>query len=169
MTRIPNEFGLAEQLFRARQHVERMPGGDDLFQVVCVKVLTERTSRNWNNDQAAFIRTVARRSSIDMYRMNKVRTNLWSQSESLNPASDHEADCPVKVALRIEKQTLVRECVNSLPEPYYSTIVASYFENKSPDEIAQLQKVPVETVKTRLKRAMERLRVSELRHYAADA
>ncbi len=167
MIRIANKSGLEIQLLRAKQHVERLPGGEDLFQVVCVKVLTDRGSRDWSNDQIAFIRTVARRSSIDMYRVNKVRSNVWSQAESLNPASEHDADCPIETTLEDEKRALLRECVNSLPEPYRSVIVAHFFEYKSPAEIAQSQKVSVQTVRTRLKRAVKKLRVSKLRHYVA--
>ncbi|MBK7877658.1 MAG: sigma-70 family RNA polymerase sigma factor [Planctomycetes bacterium] len=53
----------------------------------------------------------------------------------------------------------VVEAVLALHEPYRSTLVLRYFENRTPRAIAKQLGVPVETVRTRTKRGLELLRV----------
>ena len=52
----------------------------------------------------------------------------------------------------------VLAAVKSLPEPYRTTVWQRYYEDRSPSEIAALQREPVKTVRTRLWRALARLR-----------
>ena len=61
-------------------------------------------------------------------------------------------------AIAIQRELF--EAVLALDEPYRTTIVQRYYESLPPREIARRQGVPVKTVKTRLARALERLRMS---------
>jgi RNA polymerase sigma factor (sigma-70 family) len=61
-------------------------------------------------------------------------------------------------ASREELRPLVQEEVRLLPEKYRAPVVLSYFEGKSNEEVAELLKWPVGTVKGRLSRAREMLR-----------
>jgi RNA polymerase sigma-70 factor (ECF subfamily) len=65
---------------------------------------------------------------------------------------------PEDVAARLELQRLVVEAVTSLPEPYRSTVVLRFFDDCPPDEIARRLGVPRETVRTRLRRALAKVR-----------
>jgi len=67
------------------------------------------------------------------------------------------ATAPDLVAEAEEQTILVRE-VLALDEPYRSTVLLRWFDDLTPQEIAERQGVPLETVRTRLKRAVERLR-----------
>jgi RNA polymerase sigma-70 factor (ECF subfamily) len=58
-----------------------------------------------------------------------------------------------------ESVRFVTDAVLALEEPYQSTILARYFEDLKPSEIATRQSVPIATVKSRLRRALEILRV----------
>lgn len=53
---------------------------------------------------------------------------------------------------------LVIDAVCSLDEPYASTVILRFYEDLTPGEIASRQGIPVETVRTRLKRANHRMR-----------
>jgi RNA polymerase sigma-70 factor (ECF subfamily) len=57
-----------------------------------------------------------------------------------------------------EMQTVLVREVLALDEPYRSTVLLRWFEDLTPDEVARRQGVPLETVRTRLKRAVARLR-----------
>jgi RNA polymerase sigma-70 factor (ECF subfamily) len=57
--------------------------------------------------------------------------------------------------------------VRALDEPYRTVVLARFFEGRSANEIALAQGVPLETVRTRLKRAIERLR-GALDHSATE-
>jgi RNA polymerase sigma factor (sigma-70 family) len=52
----------------------------------------------------------------------------------------------------------VVQAVLALPEPYRATVLLRYFESLPIADVARRMEVPVETVRTRLKRAHERLR-----------
>ncbi len=60
---------------------------------------------------------------------------------------------------RVELQQLLLSTVSELNEPYRSTVLLRFFEDCSVRKIAALQKISPETVKTRLRRALEKLRL----------
>jgi len=61
-------------------------------------------------------------------------------------------------AEEIRVQKAVLSAVENLKEPYRQTIWLRFYEDQPPRRIAARMDVPVETVKTRLKRALEQLR-----------
>ena len=69
-----------------------------------------------------------------------------------------EGDGPTAPSPSGESVRFVTDAVLALEEPYQSTILARYFEELTPSEIAKRQSVSVATVKSRLRRALEMLR-----------
>ena len=65
---------------------------------------------------------------------------------------------PVGAVARIEAHERVVRAVLSLAEPYRTTIVLRFYEDLTSPQIAERMGVPVETVRTRTKRAMAQLR-----------
>jgi RNA polymerase sigma-70 factor (ECF subfamily) len=65
-----------------------------------------------------------------------------------------------EIVARAEIQQRVAAAVLALEEPYKSTLLARYFDELPPTEIARALDISVETVKTRLKRGLAQLRVS---------
>lgn len=61
----------------------------------------------------------------------------------------------------------VVEALLALDEPYRTALIARYFQEQSPPQIAAQLDVPLETVRTRLKRGLEKLR-ERLRRDAGD-
>jgi len=61
---------------------------------------------------------------------------------------------------RAELQRLLVESVQGLPEPYREVVLLRFFEDMQPGDIARHLELPVNTVRTRLARALERLRES---------
>ncbi len=70
------------------------------------------------------------------------------------------APSPGEILAREETRRFLIEAVLALPEPYRTTILLRYFEELPPRDIARRQEVPVETVRTRLKRALPLLRAA---------
>jgi len=68
-----------------------------------------------------------------------------------------------------ELQHRIAAALHALAEPYRTTIYLRYWRDLAPAEIARTQDVPVETVKTRLKRGLELLRSSLDGHYGPTA
>jgi RNA polymerase sigma factor (sigma-70 family) len=70
--------------------------------------------------------------------------------------------------LRKEKNEIIHQAINSLPEHYRKVIILRHFEDKSYEEIAKELKLPIGTVKVHLFRARELLYKKlkdKLRHY----
>ena len=63
-----------------------------------------------------------------------------------------------EMVARAEEHRGVVDAVLALEEPYRSTVLARFFEEMPPREIARRMEVPVETVRTRLKRGLAQLR-----------
>ncbi|MHC4933044.1 MAG: sigma-70 family RNA polymerase sigma factor, partial [Planctomycetota bacterium] len=105
-----------------------------------------RNLRAWLGVLARNLALRTRRTAVRRAR----RERRSAQGERIPPADE--------IAARVELQRKAAEAVLALDEPYRSTIVQRYFDGLSPAEIAQDRGIPVATVKTRLRRAMEQLR-----------
>lgn len=84
-----------------------------------------------------------------------------------NPVTDEIEDAevpangtvePDSLVLTAERDHVLRDAVAMLPEPYREVVTLRYFGELTPGEIALATGVPPETVRTRLKRGLERLR-----------
>jgi RNA polymerase sigma-70 factor, ECF subfamily len=73
------------------------------------------------------------------------------------PPSSPAAD-PLAATLAGERQREVRQAVASLREPYREVVALRFFGEMSLDEIATTTRRPLNTVKTHLRRGLERLR-----------
>jgi RNA polymerase sigma-70 factor (ECF subfamily) len=69
---------------------------------------------------------------------------------------------------RAELQRRIAAAVTELAEPYRTAVLLRYFEGLPPGEIARRLDVPVATVRTRLARALERLRERFDREHGGD-
>ena len=74
---------------------------------------------------------------------------------------------PVTITLAGERQREVRLAVAALREPYREVVALRFFAELSLDEIASVTRRPLNTVKTHLRRGLERLRPILAREMAA--
>lgn len=133
----------------ARRLVADAHTADDLVQSTWLAALespppTGPAGRRWlatvlRNFALQFRRGAARRHA---------RESLVARSDSSHP------DLPAEL---VRQRTLLA-AVESLAEPYRTTIYRRYYENLPPRRIAVLDGVPVKTVKTRLARGLAQLR-----------
>ncbi len=77
------------------------------------------------------------------------------ERDSARPEADPST---AEILEREAARTRVVAAVLALEEPYRATVVLRYFENQPPRAISKRHGVPVETVRTRQKRALEILR-----------
>jgi len=75
---------------------------------------------------------------------------------------------PAELVEKADLQRYVVKLVLELNEPYRSTVLYRYFEGSSVRQIARRAGVPFETVRTRLRRALERIRIKLERHFEGD-
>ncbi len=101
----------------------------------------------------AWLSRVVRNKSIDRQRAE--RTRRRHEDAAAPPTAPRS---PAEVIADAEAHERVVRAVLGLDEPYRSTILLRYFEDRPPREVAATMDVPVETVRTRTRRALGRLR-----------
>jgi RNA polymerase sigma factor (sigma-70 family) len=144
----------AAWLRRLAGHIVRgHDGADDAVQETYVAALRApprrgAALRSWL--RAVLGSVIRRRARTDLRRR--------SREEAAGVGAETEAP-PVSAALeQMALQRRLTELVAGLEEPYRSTIVMRYFQERSAADIARAQNVPEGTVRWRTKEALARLR-----------
>jgi RNA polymerase sigma-70 factor (ECF subfamily) len=135
----------------ARSLVRDDASADDLEQRTWVAAMrsppaSEDAARPW-------LARVVRRLALDSFRAQG-RRDRHERSGARGEAVRSAAD----VVAEAETQKRVVAAVCALAEPYRTTVLLRFFEDLPPREVARRLGVPVETVRTRQKRAAEMLR-----------
>jgi len=126
---------------------------DDVEQETWLRALEKGPRHDAN--LKGWLATVARNSARIMWRGEKRRgrrEGVVARPEGVPSAAE--------VASRVEIQSLLADAVKSLEEPYRTTVVLAFYDGLSPTEIAAQQGIPVDTVRTRIRRALQRLRAA---------
>lgn len=103
---------------------------------------------------ATWIFTIARNRRIDRLRRER-RPEIDGNDPALVPAAPAEADFAVWGA---QVETRLRAAIESLPPEQSDLIRRAYFEDLSHREIAEISGLPLGTVKSRIRLALQRLR-----------
>ena len=149
-----------EDLLAHREWVRRMARAlvqddaraDDLEQEVWTSAL-KRPPEGRGLPLRSWLATVLRFRAIDQRRA-EARRRVREESVA-RPEGEPSA---AEVVARGEILKRVVTAVMDLEEPYRSTVLLRYFEDLPPAAVAARQRVPLETVRTRLRRALARLR-----------
>ena len=150
-----------EALLAHREWVERAAralvygdaDAEDLGQQVWLETLEKPPARGPASPRG-WLWSVLRFTAIDAGR--SARTRRRHEQAASRPERIDAS--PAELVARAETLDRVAHAVLELEEPYRATVLLRYFEGMESRAIADLQGIPVETVRTRLKRAVERLR-----------
>src|SRR5262245_10947069 len=135
----------------ARELVSDAARADDLVQDAWVQALRHPpraagAARTW-------FRTVLRNLAG-----REARAESRRSTRELAAARDEAQPSPLEIGERLALERELVRAVEALREPYRSAVFQRYFEDLSPRAMARREGVPVATVKTRLRRALEMLR-----------
>lgn len=128
----------------------------DIFTKVWEKAATYQPERA---QVKTWLVTLTRNRAIDWLRRQQVRVDgssiSWAQISPENtPAS---ADNPAHATETKLRQERIRAAVAQLPPEQQQVVVLAYFKGRTHREIAELTNLPLGTVKTRLRLAMQKL------------
>jgi RNA polymerase sigma-70 factor (ECF subfamily) len=103
----------------------------------------------------SLLMTIVHRRAVDAAR---ARARVQARSGNLEVDPIDPAPDALEEAVRAEDATSVRAALDELPEPQRRAVVLAYFEGMTYAEVAEAEGVPLGTVKSRMRLAMERLR-----------
>jgi RNA polymerase sigma-70 factor (ECF subfamily) len=105
---------------------------------------------------STWIFTIARNLRIDAIRRER-RPDDWLEDPALQPQALIPADAAMAAG---ERDAKLREALTALPEEQAQVVRLSFFSDKPHSEISLELGVPLGTVKSRLRLAMNRLRAA---------
>ncbi len=141
-------FGLILRIIRDRSEAE------EILQEVFVLVWTRAETYNVSiGPPAAWLVRVARNRAIDRLRANNVRLRAVESAPEPEPAESPESRASLS-----EQQRAVARALESLPPDQRLLIEQAYFLGLTQSELAERFKLPLGTVKTRIRTGMLALR-----------
>jgi RNA polymerase sigma-70 factor (ECF subfamily) len=141
-------FGLILRIIRDRGEAE------EILQEVFVLVWTRAETYNVSlGPPAAWLVRIARNRSIDRLRANSVRLRAVEAAPQPEPIESPESRASVS-----EQQRAVARALESLPSDQRVLIEQAYFQGLTQSELAERFKLPLGTVKTRIRTGMLALR-----------
>lgn len=141
-------FGLILRIIRDRSEAE------EVLQEVFVLVWTRAETYNVSlGPPAAWLVRIARNRAIDRLRSNAVRLKAVESAPEPPPVENPESRASLS-----EQQRAVARALDSLPADQRLLIEQAYFLGLTQSELAERFKLPLGTVKTRIRTAMLALR-----------
>ncbi len=133
-------------------------GARDVAHDVFLKVYLEAASFRHRSSFSSWIYRIAVNRSLDEARRAKRRRSHASMDAlGMNIESPRAHDRPHEVAMEREREAALLAALEDLSPKLRTVIALRYFEMLSYDEIAQIIRRPVGTVKSRLRRAHRKL------------
>lgn len=136
---------------------------EDLVQEAFIKAFAALATFNDEFAFSTWLYKIAINNCIDHLRKKRLRTFSLDKPIDFNdgevkrelPDSTYQPDSTL---LSKEKNKLIEEAIENLPEKYRISIVLRHNEEKSYEEISQMLQIPLGTVKARIFRAREMLK-----------
>ncbi len=149
--------------------VRSPPEAEEILQEIFVTLWNKRNEYDFSKSSpVTWMVTMARNRAIDKIRSSEYKGQMKSASIDDSPALssiEMAGENPLENSMLEEKQRLVKQAIQSLPQDQQIIIRVAYFEGLSQSEIAERYSIPLGTVKTRMRLAMKKL--SELLKEAA--
>ncbi|MBT2736941.1 RNA polymerase sigma factor [Bacillus sp. ISL-7] len=131
---------------------------EDIYQEVLLSAYLAYPSIKEQTKYKGWFFTIAINKCRDYWRKENKSKQFWKEGVYSYSASFEPSVIPEEEVLHKFSAEQMAEKVNLLPEIYRYPIYLYYYQNFSLIEIAKKSNLPMSTVKTRMKRAKERLR-----------
>ncbi len=146
-----NVFGIVLQVLRDHAQAE------EVTQEVYVEAWRLATRfDSTKGSVTAWLNTMAHRRAVDRVRSAERRTQREHRHFEFQ-AGDRSPD-PSDLVVTTDEGRRVRDALAQLSEGQRTAVELAYFQGKTQREVAELLQVPLGTVKTRIRDAMQRLR-----------
>lgn len=145
-----------DAVYRAcRRIVGNAADAEDVTQESFVAAYRSIRSYRGDGPPRAWLLRIATRQAFRRLSRRRPQADLDAVSDAR--LADHAADPGIRVPVD-EERAGIRSAVSALPEPYREVVALRFFADLSLWEVADVTGRPVNTVKTHLRRGLERLR-----------
>ena len=144
-------------MYMLKQEALAEEATQDIFLNIWLKASSYKTDRG---EPRAWIMSVAHHKIVDVIRARRrtlTATDLDSY-ETLDLLPSAQISTEEEVERKIERERILK-AVATLPPPQRHVIMMAYFEGYTQSEMAKILKQPLGTVKTRVRLAMQKLRL----------
>jgi len=147
-------FSIMLKMVRNKQEAE------DLTQEAFMKAFSSLATFNDEFAFSTWLMKIASNNWIDFLRKRKLRTYsihepVQYKDEKIEiDIPDHDPT-PEKTLIQSERNRMIEETIQALPERYRYVIILRHKEEKSYEEIAEIMNLPLGTVKAQIFRARE--------------
>jgi len=132
---------------------------DELVQEVMIKIWNKASSYDTSVAGAnTWIFTIARNCRIDMIRKHS-RQNYPLESDELLEIEDEDGIAPFQAVQQRSLEKEIRDCFDKLPHEQSQILAKVYLEGKTHNEVAAELDLPLGTVKSRVRLALNKLKV----------
>ena len=150
-------YNMIYQMIKNREEAE------DLVQETFIKAFHSLESYNDHYAFSTWLYKIAFNHCIDAIRRKKLKTRPLDKPIHLHDGEVRheirdESRNPEKSLMFEEKRQRIQETIESLPERYRVAILLRHREERSYEEISEILKIPIGTVKARIFRAREILK-----------
>lgn len=146
--------------YRMLGHVNE---AEDIVQETFLRVYTNLERYDETQKFSTWIYRIATNLCIDRLRKRKPNYSLDAEMPDSDGADWYSLlpsnrETPEEEIVLTETQEQIRKAIDALPKKYKSVVVLRYLHDMSLQEIGEVLKMPVTTVKTRVHRGREYLR-----------
>ena len=144
-------------MYMLKQEALAEEATQDIFLNIWLKASSYKTDRG---EPRAWIMSVAHHKIVDVIRARRrtlTATDLDGY-ETLELLPSAQISTEEEVERKIERERILK-AVATLPPPQRHVIMMAYFEGYTQSEMAKILKQPLGTVKTRVRLAMQKLRL----------
>jgi RNA polymerase sigma-70 factor (ECF subfamily) len=131
---------------------------DECFQDVWTRVIAARQRYQPEARFSTWLFQIAHHRMIDVWRRQRPETSLETQPEAGLARADDDAGRPEDAAGRFQQQRRLQEALKALPPEQRIALQLRLQQELSLEEIAEVTGSGRETVKSRLRYAMDKLR-----------
>ena len=157
------------RLYRYLLRLVREPAiADDLFQQTWLRVMERIGRYDSRRSFEAWLFSVAHNLAIDMWRAKRGESLDDPGDLGETPGDRLGADDPdaLEQLLDFERGAILAACMMELPVIHRAVLTLRFEEDMKLEEIAEVAGIPLSTVKSRLRRALEGLRALLLKRAA---
>ena len=152
-----NSFRFVENAinFEVERQIDRLENGEEIIQETMTIIWTKADYYDPKvASPSTWIYTIARNKKIDILRKSR-KAILEDIDTAILPPVESKADENIEHDQKFE---MIAQYLDDLPEDQLNLLKMNFFEEKSHGEISEITKIPLGTVKSRIRLALEKIR-----------